>query len=53
MKISLNYLINESDEQKIKMIDDIKDRYRFRMIEDEGNDPVQWKMKNQMISKNL
>ena len=29
----------ESDEQKIKMIDDLKDRFRFRSIEDEGNDP--------------
>ena len=30
----------ESDEQKIKMIDDLKDRFRFRSIEDEGNDPA-------------
>jgi hypothetical protein len=31
---------NEQDHQKIKIIDDIKDRYRYRMIEDEGNDPA-------------
>ena len=31
----------ESDEQRVKMLDDLKDRYRFRSIEDEGNDPAQ------------
>ena len=31
---------NEQDHQKIKIIEDIKDRYRYRMIEDEGNDPA-------------
>ena len=41
----------ESDEQRVQMLDDLKDRYRFRSIEDEGNDPAQ-KMKNQMILKN-
>ena len=35
---------NESDEQKIKMIDDLKDRFRFRSIEDEGND---WAMEDE------
>ena len=29
----------ESDEQRVMMLDDLKDRYRFRSIEDEGNDP--------------
>ena len=31
----------EQDEQRIQMLDDLKDRYRFRSIEDEGNDPAQ------------
>ena len=31
---------SEQDEQKIGIIEDIKDRYRYRMIEDEGNDPA-------------
>ena len=31
----------ESDEQRVQMLDDLKDRYRFRSIEDEGNDPAQ------------
>ena len=31
---------NDQDEQRIKIIEDIKDRYRYRMIEDEGNDPA-------------
>ena len=30
----------EQDEERTKIIDDIKDRYRYRMIEDEGNDPA-------------
>jgi len=30
----------ESDEQRVMMLDDLKDRYRFRSIEDEGNDPA-------------
>ena len=30
----------ESDEQRVKMLDDLKDRFRFRSIEDEGNDPA-------------
>ena len=30
----------ESDEQRVSMLDDLKDRYRFRSIEDEGNDPA-------------
>jgi len=30
----------EQDEQRVKMLDDLKDRYRFRSIEDEGNDPA-------------
>ncbi len=30
----------ESDEQRVQMLDDLKDRYRFRSIEDEGNDPA-------------
>ena len=29
----------ESDKQRETMIEDLKDRYRFRSIEDEGNDP--------------
>ena len=31
----------ESDEQRVAMLEDLKDRYRFRSIEDEGNDPAQ------------
>jgi len=31
---------NESDEQRVMMLDDLKDRFRFRSIEDEGNDPA-------------
>ena len=30
----------ESDSQKINMINDLKDRFRYRSIEDEGNDPA-------------
>ena len=30
----------DQDEERTKIIDDIKDRYRYRMIEDEGNDPA-------------
>jgi len=30
----------ESDEQRVMMLDDLKDRYRFRSIEDEGSDPA-------------
>jgi hypothetical protein len=30
----------EQDEQKVKMIEDLKDRFRYRSIEDEGNDPA-------------
>ena len=30
----------ESDKQRERMIEDLKDRYRFRSIEDEGNDPA-------------
>jgi hypothetical protein len=28
------------DDERTKILDDIKDRYRYRMIEDEGNDPA-------------
>ena len=31
----------ESDEQRVRLLDDLKDRFRFRSIEDEGNDPAQ------------
>ena len=30
----------ESDEQRVRMLDDLKDRFRFRSIEDEGSDPA-------------
>ena len=30
----------EQDEQRVGMLDDLKDRFRFRSIEDEGNDPA-------------
>ena len=30
----------EADEQRAMMLDDLKDRFRFRSIEDEGNDPA-------------
>ena len=30
----------EQDTERVKMLDDLKDRFRFRSIEDEGNDPA-------------
>jgi len=30
----------EQDEERVKIINDIKDRFRFRSIEDQGNDPA-------------
>jgi hypothetical protein len=30
----------EQDVQRVKMLEDLKDRFRFRSIEDEGNDPA-------------
>jgi len=30
----------DQDVQRVKMLDDLKDRFRFRSIEDEGNDPA-------------
>jgi hypothetical protein len=30
----------ERDEERVKIINDIKDRFRFRSIEDQGNDPA-------------
>ena len=30
----------DQDIQRVKMLDDLKDRFRFRSIEDEGNDPA-------------
>ena len=30
----------EQDDERIKMLDDLKDRFRFRSIEDEGSDPA-------------
>ncbi len=30
----------EQDTQRVRMVDDLKDRFRFRSIEDEGNDPA-------------
>ena len=30
----------EQDEQRVSMLDDLKDRYRFRTIEDDGSDPA-------------
>ena len=35
-----NFSDDEIDHQKTNLINDIKDRYRYRMIEDEGNDPA-------------
>jgi len=35
-----NFSDDEVDFQKTQLINDIKDRYRYRMIEDEGNDPA-------------
>ena len=44
----------ESDEERVKMLDDLKDRFRFRSIEDEGSDPEHKKMKLSLkILKNL
>lgn len=31
---------NDQDEQRVKVLDDIKDRFRYRSIEDQGNDPA-------------
>ena len=30
----------EQDTQRVRMLEDLKDRFRFRSIEDEGNDPA-------------
>ena len=30
----------EQNDQRVAMLDDLKDRFRFRSIEDEGNDPA-------------
>ena len=30
----------EQNEQRVRMLEDLKDRFRFRSIEDEGNDPA-------------
>ena len=30
----------EQDEERVRMLEDLKDRFRFRSIEDEGNDPA-------------
>jgi hypothetical protein len=30
----------EQDTERVKILDDLKDRFRFRSIEDEGNDPA-------------
>jgi hypothetical protein len=31
---------DEADHQKTQMVNDLKDRFRYRSIEDEGNDPA-------------
>ena len=31
----------ESDEERVKMLDELKDRFRFRSIEDEGSETTQ------------
>ncbi len=31
----------EQNEQRVRMLEDLKDRFRFRSIEDEGSDPAQ------------
>ena len=31
---------NDQEEERVKIIDDIKDRFRYRSIEDQGNDPA-------------
>ena len=30
----------EQDEERVRMLDDLKDRYRYRSIEDDGSDPA-------------
>ena len=35
-----NFSEDEVDSQKEQLIDDLKDRFRYRSIEDEGNDPA-------------
>ena len=35
-----NFSDDEIDDQKVHLINDLKDRYRYRSIEDEGNDPA-------------
>ena len=42
----------ESDKQRETMIEDLKDRYRFRSIEDEGNEQLK-KMRKLWMLKNL
>jgi len=35
-----NFSEDEVDSQKVQLINDLKDRFRYRSIEDEGNDPA-------------
>ena len=35
-----NFSDDEIDDQKVHLINDLKDRFRYRSIEDEGNDPA-------------
>jgi hypothetical protein len=35
-----NFSDDEIDDQKVHLINDLKDRYRYRSIEDEGSDPA-------------
>ena len=35
-----NFSDDEIDDQKVHLVNDLKDRFRYRSIEDEGNDPA-------------
>ena len=43
----------EQDEQRVMMLDDLKDRFRFRSIEDEGNDPAMEDQEPEDIEESL
>ena len=43
----------EQDEERVKMLDDLKDRFRYRSIEDEGNDPAMEDEESEDIEESL
>jgi hypothetical protein len=40
MKIYSNMADGDQERERVKIINDIKDRFRYRSIEDQGNDPA-------------